>query len=89
MGEFADIEELAEQCRFNDCGHEMEPGCAVQEAIEAAGSVRPLESYRKLVRELRSIEVRSSSRLRSEEKRRWRARARESRAARRYQGRTE
>lgn len=31
---FADIEELAEQCRFADCGHGSEPGCAVQLALE-------------------------------------------------------
>jgi ribosome biogenesis GTPase / thiamine phosphate phosphatase len=32
---FADIEALAEQCRFRDCKHEREPGCAVRAAIEA------------------------------------------------------
>ncbi len=32
---FADIEELAEQCRFADCGHGSEPGCAVQEALDS------------------------------------------------------
>ena len=32
---FADIEELALRCRFNDCAHEQEPGCAVRAAIEA------------------------------------------------------
>jgi ribosome biogenesis GTPase len=32
---FADIEELAEQCRFADCGHGSEPGCAVQGALES------------------------------------------------------
>lgn len=34
-GGFADVEALAEQCRFRDCAHEAEPGCAVQAAIEA------------------------------------------------------
>ncbi len=33
-GGFADVEALAGQCRFNDCAHEREPGCAVQTAIE-------------------------------------------------------
>jgi len=49
---FEDVEALAAQCRFNDCGHESEPGCAVQAAI-AAGQLdeRRLESYRKLRRE--------------------------------------
>ena len=32
---FSDIEALAEQCRFRDCGHDREPGCAVRAAIEA------------------------------------------------------
>ena len=37
---FSDIEALAEQCRFRDCGHEREPGCAVRAAIEA-GTLDP------------------------------------------------
>jgi ribosome biogenesis GTPase / thiamine phosphate phosphatase len=82
---FADVADLASQCKFNDCGHETEPGCAVQEAL-ASGELDPdrYSSYRRLQRELRSIELRSSSRLRREAKRRWKTRARESRAARRY-----
>lgn len=32
---FADIAELAEQCRFSDCAHQTEPGCAIREAVEA------------------------------------------------------
>jgi ribosome biogenesis GTPase len=46
---FADVAELAAQCRFGDCRHEAEPGCAVQAAI-AAGELDPrrLDSYRKL-----------------------------------------
>lgn len=49
---FEDVEALARQCRFNDCAHETEPGCAVRAAI-AAGELdeRRLESYRKLRRE--------------------------------------
>lgn len=50
---FADIEELAQQCRFRDCQHTTEPGCAVQEAIEQ-GRFDPARffSYQKLQREL-------------------------------------
>ena len=51
---FAEIDELASQCRFSDCTHQQEPGCAVQEAI-SAGAVSPerLESYQKLKKEAR------------------------------------
>lgn len=49
---FADIEELATQCRFGDCSHDSEPGCAVREAIENEQlDERRLRSYRKLSRE--------------------------------------
>jgi ribosome biogenesis GTPase len=49
---FTDISDLAPQCRFNDCAHQSEPGCAVLAAI-AAGDLDPvrLESYRKLLEE--------------------------------------
>ncbi len=49
---FADIDELAAQCRFNDCRHESEPGCAVRKAIEA-GLIdeERLTSYNKLKKE--------------------------------------
>lgn len=49
---FADIEELAIQCRFNDCQHHSEPGCAVQAAIAADElDERRLLNYEKLMRE--------------------------------------
>lgn len=49
---FNDIEELALQCRFNDCAHDSEPGCAVKAALED-GSLdeRRLNNYLKLVQE--------------------------------------
>lgn len=49
---FADIVELAETCRFSDCGHETEPGCAVLAAVET-GALEPgrLKRWRKLVAE--------------------------------------
>jgi ribosome biogenesis GTPase / thiamine phosphate phosphatase len=49
---FGDIEALAEACRFSDCGHAGEPGCAVEAAIEA-GELAPdrLQRWRKLARE--------------------------------------
>jgi ribosome biogenesis GTPase len=49
---FAEISALAEQCRFSDCGHGSEPGCAVQEAIRQGDlDARRLSSYKKLMRE--------------------------------------
>jgi ribosome biogenesis GTPase len=64
---FSEIAELAGECRFSDCSHEHEPGCAVKSAI-ADGSL-PKErfaSYRKLQREIRALEIRKDARLRSE-----------------------
>ena len=49
---FAEIIELAQQCRFADCGHESEPSCAVQAALaDGVLDERRLNSYRKLMRE--------------------------------------
>jgi ribosome biogenesis GTPase len=49
---FGDISELAEQCKFADCSHQSEPGCAVQNAIEEGRlELRRLDSYQKLMRE--------------------------------------
>jgi ribosome biogenesis GTPase len=78
---FADIEELAADCRFGDCSHVHEPGCAVLAAAETGELSRErLHSWRKLQRELRAIEIRHDARLRREELRRWKLRAREGRA---------
>lgn len=50
---FADIEALAQQCRFGDCSHHDEPGCAVQAAIQNGQlDARRLRNYEKLQREL-------------------------------------
>lgn len=49
---FADIDSLASQCRFNNCMHQTEPSCAVQNAIQDGTlSAERLESYRKLQKE--------------------------------------
>lgn len=84
---FADIADLAAECKFNDCAHSTEPDCAVNEALES-GALDPdrWRNYLKLQRELRAIEARSSHRIQRELKSRWRARARETRRARRYGG---
>jgi ribosome biogenesis GTPase len=69
---FADVEALAAQCRFADCAHRTEPGCAVQAALE--DGTLPFDrwtSYKKLQRELAHLERRLDKRLRSEERKRW------------------
>jgi len=70
---FAEIAELAAECRFNDCSHEHEPGCAVRAAL-ADGSLEQERygSYRMLQRELRALEIRQDARLRSEARKEWR-----------------
>ncbi|WP_236009993.1 ribosome small subunit-dependent GTPase A [Actinomadura physcomitrii] len=71
---FADIEELAAGCRFGDCAHRTEPGCAVLAAV-AGGSLarRRLDSYRKLQRENAWIASRTDARLRAEQRDKWKA----------------
>jgi ribosome biogenesis GTPase len=82
---FADVADLASQCRFNDCAHRTEPGCAVREALESGDlDAARWASYQKLERELRRVELRRGSLEHRELKRRWRARTRETRRARRY-----
>jgi ribosome biogenesis GTPase / thiamine phosphate phosphatase len=69
---FSDIEELAEGCRFSDCGHGDEPGCAVRAAVESGElPERRLESWNKLQREAAWMARRTDARLRSEETRKW------------------
>jgi ribosome biogenesis GTPase len=64
---FAEIEELAEECRFGDCAHDTEPGCAVRAAVEAGElPARRLASYRKLLRENAWAASRTDARLRAE-----------------------
>ncbi|MGH7466978.1 MAG: ribosome small subunit-dependent GTPase A, partial [Longimicrobiales bacterium] len=67
---FTDIEELAPQCRFSDCAHRTEPGCAVLGAV--AAGVLPaerLESYRRLRREIANVEDKQDARARAEKDR--------------------
>jgi ribosome biogenesis GTPase len=70
---FNDIEHLSRSCRFADCAHRSEPGCAVLAAV-ASGLLDParLFSHRKLQGELRYAERQHDAAARSEEERRWR-----------------
>ena len=69
---FADVEELARACRFRDCIHEREPGCAVRRAVrEGRLHQERLASYKKLQRELAHLERKVDERAMLEEKRKW------------------
>jgi ribosome biogenesis GTPase len=72
-GAFPEIEEYAGRCRFRDCGHSGEPGCAVGEAVDA-GLIAPdrLEAWRKLRRELDFLERRKNPAAEAAERERWR-----------------
>ena len=77
---FSDVEELAAQCRFADCAHESEPGCAILAALDDGTlSVRRLESWRKLQREIAWMARRKDVRLRQEELRVWKRRTKANR----------
>jgi ribosome biogenesis GTPase len=67
---FPDIELLSESCRFRDCTHDHEPGCAVRDAVDS-GALPPerLASYRKLLAEAQAVAARADGRLRAERER--------------------
>jgi ribosome biogenesis GTPase len=71
---FEDVGALAATCRFSDCGHGNEPGCAVRTAV-AEGRLAPerLASYLKLEAELRALEIREDPLKRRAERGRWKA----------------
>ncbi|MFP5353438.1 MAG: ribosome small subunit-dependent GTPase A [Actinomycetota bacterium] len=74
-GSFQDVEALAAQCRFRDCTHRGEPGCAVRDAV-ASGTLPTarLESFNKLQRELLHLARKRDQRLAQEETRKWKVR---------------
>ena len=71
---FADIAELASGCRFSDCRHESEPGCAVRAALADGTLARErFDSHRKLEREAAHVARATDPLLRAEERRKWKA----------------
>lgn len=69
---FGDIEAFAEACRFRDCTHDGEPGCAVQAAVEAGElDAERLEAFRALCREQAYYERKHDDRARLAERNRW------------------
>ncbi|MFD5078729.1 ribosome small subunit-dependent GTPase A [Streptomyces sp. NPDC058371] len=79
---FSEIEELAADCRFQDCAHIAEPGCAVLAAVESGIlPERRLDSYRKLLRENQRIVAKTDARARAELRKDWKRRGAEGKAA--------
>jgi ribosome biogenesis GTPase len=64
---FSDVEDLAAECRFSDCAHDTEPGCAVLLAVESGDlPERRLAGWRRLRREAEWMAARTDARLRAE-----------------------
>jgi len=71
-GLFEDIERLAESCKFNDCSHAEEPGCAIQAAIENGDLSRTrYNNYVKMQKEIRYLEQRQSGKTDMIAKNKW------------------
>jgi ribosome biogenesis GTPase len=87
---FEDVAAIAAACRFRDCSHEDEPGCAVREAVEE-GRLDPdrLESLRKLEAEARAAAARRGGAEARAEKQRWRAVSKEVKRFYKHRGRGE
>ncbi len=68
---FSDIEAIATSCRFNDCTHESEPGCAVRDAVESGElSQERMGNFKKLRQELQHLERKQDVRASIKEKQR-------------------
>jgi ribosome biogenesis GTPase len=71
---FEDIEEMGESCKFRDCQHQSEPGCAVHAALSDGSLDRKrFDSYLKLKKELRYLEARQAMKPSAVEKARWKS----------------
>jgi ribosome biogenesis GTPase / thiamine phosphate phosphatase len=69
---FSDIDQLAQDCRFRDCTHKNEPGCAVIQSIDEGTLERGrFKSYIKLQKELAYIEKKANTDAQLAEKRKW------------------
>ncbi|HHH5711526.1 TPA: ribosome small subunit-dependent GTPase A [Listeria monocytogenes] len=69
---FSDVEELAEGCRFHDCSHTQEPGCAVKAALEDGTlTMQHYENWLKLQREMAYHARKNSPALARQERDRW------------------
>lgn len=85
---FSDVEAVARECRFSDCTHEREPGCAVRAALEAARLDEDrVRSYRKLERERMYIARKHDQMLQIDERKRWKQITKDYRQRMRVRGR--
>ncbi|MBI4951223.1 MAG: ribosome small subunit-dependent GTPase A [Myxococcales bacterium] len=84
---FGDVAALAGTCRFRNCRHDTEPGCAVTEAVEAGGlEAERFLHFRKLEREAQANELRHDEHRRRQAERRWGQLADEVAQLRRWKG---
>jgi len=73
-GTFPEIDALAAACRYRDCRHDAEPGCAVHAALaDGALDEARFESWRKLQKELHWLAIRQDERARAEQEAKWKA----------------
>ena len=71
---FEDVTELFAHCRFSDCAHDREPGCAVHAALDDGTlAAERWESYLKLQAELAHLERKLDKRAASEARKKWKA----------------
>jgi len=71
---FSEVEQLASACRFADCRHTGEPGCAIAASVEAGDITQArVDSWRKLQREMAFQARRGDARLRAEERAKWKS----------------
>lgn len=69
---FSDIEELINMCKFSNCNHETEPGCAIKEALKKGMlSIERYNSYIKLKKEALYMEAKVDKRLMKEREKKW------------------
>ncbi len=75
---FGDVEEIMSQCRFSDCSHLEEPGCAIRQALED-GSLDPgrYQSYLKMQKEMKHLALRKDRAAQRQEGRAWNRRVRQ------------
>ncbi|MCB0420555.1 MAG: ribosome small subunit-dependent GTPase A [Bdellovibrionales bacterium] len=85
---FPEISQRLSQCRFSDCQHETEPGCAIQSALESGElSLKDWESYLKLLKEIKYSIRKTDKQEMSNSKRRWKSIHKNVRAKRKFEDR--